>query len=320
MTPPPFEQIRIIGIVGAGAIGAGWAAHFLGKGLDVIAYDPMPDADRHIRKLVDRAWPTVEAHGLCDGADRARLRCVGTIAAAVAEADFVQESVPERHDLKREVIGEISRHARPDVVIASSTSHITVTEFQRDAHLPERVVLGHPCHPVYLLPFVEVCGGAMTDPGVVDWMHGFYRHRGHQPIIVRKDIQGYVVNRLQRALYAEAMRLYVDGVASTAEIDAGLHLGVGLRSALFGPFFARAIAAGESDPRKLYRWQRDNKITYPFEEGYPELSDSLIDTVVAEAEEQMAGHSVEELEAKRDAIIVGILALRKELGWPLESI
>ncbi|TGU45251.1 L-carnitine dehydrogenase [bacterium M00.F.Ca.ET.152.01.1.1] len=298
--------------MGAGIIGAGWATHFLARGLDVIAVDPSPGAEERMRRKIAHAWPAMEKKGLAEGASINRLRFQKTPDGAFCDVDFVQESTPELLDVKKAVISDISKAIRPDVVIASSASYLTATDIQQHCLNPKRLIVGHPFHPVYLLPLVEVVGGQRTAPKAVDWAMQFYAFWGHRPLHIRKEVLGHLGNRLQRALFAEAFRLVADEVATTEEVDAAMTDAAGLRLGLFGPFMTRAMAAGDAGPRTVVEWERTNKITFPCERDNPELTDALVDDLVAGMTHQINGRAIEDLEAARDAYLLELIKLRDQ--------
>ena len=213
------ETIRHVAIVGTGVIGASWATVFLARGLNVTATDPAPDAEAALRCVVAAQWPAMEKIGLAPGASPDRLRFAASLEAAVANAGFVQENGPERLDFKRDLFRQLDEAAPPDALLATSSSTITVSEFQDAcARHPDRVVLGHPFNPPHLIPLVEVAGGRMTSEQAVERALAFYRAAGKHPIRLWKEVRGHVANRLQAALWQEAFNLVVrNGVASVAK-------------------------------------------------------------------------------------------------------
>ena len=205
------DQARRVGIVGAGVIGGGWVLHYLRTGLDVDVYDPAPDARTDLLAMVEATWPLLDRMGLREGASPDRLSFHDSLAAAVADADVVQENAPENGPVKRRVLAEVDRAARPGVVIASSTSGFAMTMLQADCEHPERCVVGHPFNPPYLIPVVEVVGGKRTDPAAVDWLVRFYASTGKRPLRLSQEIPGFVGNRLQEAMWREALHMVAAG-------------------------------------------------------------------------------------------------------------
>lgn len=303
-------DVKTVGLVGAGTIGAGWATHFLAQGLDVIAVDPGAGAEERLRDKVARAWPAMERKGIAQGASMDRIRFQARLDSSFAEVDFVQESIPESLDGKRGLIRDISQSVGESVVIASSTSYLTASDLSVDCLKPDRFIIGHPFHPVYILPLVEVVGGSLTSKRTIDWAMEFYAHWGHRPLHCRNEILGHLGNRLQRALYAEAFRLVAEGVATTEEVDRAMTDAAGLRLGLTGPFMTRAMAMNDAGLRMIFEWQRSHKITFPCERDNPELTDPLIDRFVEQMTEQMDGRDVAELEKARDEYLVDLIKLR----------
>jgi len=201
------QAVERVAIVGAGVIGSGWAARFLAAGLDVVAWDPAPEAEAKTRASVALAWRSLERRGLAPGASQARLAFAPTIAQAVAEADFIQENAPEREALKQDLIASIDAAARPNAIVASSTSGLLPTVLAKKMRRPERLVVGHPFNPVYLLPLVEIVGGEKTSPASIEAATAFYRSLGMRPLPLRKEIEGFLADRLMEALWREALWL-----------------------------------------------------------------------------------------------------------------
>ncbi|MBC6416742.1 MAG: L-carnitine dehydrogenase, partial [Rhodospirillales bacterium] len=208
-----IEGIGTLAVVGTGVIGAGWATRCLAWGLDVVAHDPAPGAEARLRDAVARAWPAISQLGLAAGASQQRLRFSETLADAVGDADFIQESAPERIDLKRKIHAQIDAAAKPGALVASSSSGLLPTEIQADCSRPERVLIGHPFNPVYLLPLVELVAGEQTAPESIEKARAFYAGIGMHPLHVRKEVPAYLSDRLQEALWREYLHLVAEGVA-----------------------------------------------------------------------------------------------------------
>jgi carnitine 3-dehydrogenase len=308
MSEASAPPIRRVAIVGTGVIGGGWAARCLAQGLDVVAWDPAPGAEAALRAAVANAWPALERVGLATGAGMDRLQFAATIEAAVEQADFVQESAPEREDLKRRLLAGIDAVARPEVVIGSSSSGLLPTMIQADCRHPERVVIGHPFNPVYLLPLVEVLGGDATAPAAIERAMAFYRAIGMRPLHVRKEIPGYIADRLLEALWREALHLVNDGVATTAEIDDAIRFGAGLRWSFWGTCMIYHLAGGESGMRHMLE-QFGPALELPWTRLVaPELTDTLIDRMVSGTQAQAQGRSIKELERFRDDALISVMA------------
>ena len=306
---------KTIAIVGSGVIGAGWTARCLAYGLDVRACDPAPDAEIRLRDAIARAWPALAQAGLKPGADQKRLRFCADVVSCIAPADFVQENAPEREDLKQHLLAEIDAGTRPGVIIASSTSGLKPSSLQARCRHPERIIVGHPFNPVYLLPLVEVVGGAATSSQTIEKAQEFYRSIGMRPLHVRKEIEGFVADRLMEALWREALWLVEDGIATTEEIDAAVVYGCGLRWSLMGTFLTFHLAGGDAGMRHMLA-QFGPALKLPWTKLVaPELGDELIEKVVAGCEHQAARRTVKQLEQRRDAFLIKLLALVKDY-WP----
>ncbi len=308
------RPIEHVAVVGAGVIGSGWAARFLGAGLDVTAWDPSPDAAGKARASVEAAWPAMSRRGVAPGASPARLTFCASLEDCVAGADFVQENAPERESLKQDLLARIDA-ANPDAIVASSTSGLLPTILSAKMQRPERMLVGHPFNPVYLLPLVELVGGEKTAAATVDEAGAFYTSVGMRPLRVRKEIVGFVADRLMEALWREALWLVNDDIATTEEVDAAVVYGCGLRWALMGTFLTFHLAGGEGGMRHMLH-QFGPALKLPWTRLVaPELTEALIDKVADGCEAQAAGRSIRDLEARRDAFLVDLLALVQKY-WP----
>jgi carnitine 3-dehydrogenase len=309
-----------VGLVGGGVIGAGWAARFLTEGHDVAVYDPDPELGRKLEAVVAAARKARAALFPGDATAEGALSVAPSVEAAVAEADFVQESLPEREDLKQGVLKTIDGATRADVIVASSTSGLLPTRLQRAMARPERFVVGHPFNPVYLLPLVEVCGGERTSPATKEAAMAFYASVGMKPLHVRKEIDGFIADRLLEALWREALWLVNDGVATTEEIDDAIRYGAGLRWSFMGTFLIYRMAGGEAGMRHfLAQFGPALKLPWTKLEA-PELTDALIDRVAGQSDAQAAGASIRELEARRDACLVSVLEALRTQGFAAGAI
>jgi len=309
---PYITEIKTFAALGSGVIGSGWIARALAHGLDVIAWDPAPGAEAALRQRVANAWPALQKAGLAPGASQDRLKFVSTIEECVRDADFIQESAPERLELKLDVHARISAAAKPNAIIASSTSGLLPTEFYADATHPERCVVGHPFNPVYLLPLVEVVGGEKTDPAAVQAAISVYRSLSMRPLHVRKEVPGFIADRLLEALWREALHLVNDGVASTGEIDDAIRFGAGLRWSFMGTFLTYTLAGGNAGMRHFMA-QFGPALQLPWTYlPAPELTESLIDKVVEGTSEQQGDRSIAELERYRDDCLLAVLGAIKD--------
>jgi carnitine 3-dehydrogenase len=303
------DAVRTVTCVGTGVIGGGWVAHFLRRGYDVVAWDPGPGARERLAGLLDNAWPALGRLGLSEGASRDRLRWAETLEEALAGADFVQESSPEVLDAKRSLLAQIDKACDPGVVVASSTSGLLMTDMAVDCVNPGRFLVGHPFNPPYLIPLVEVCGGEQTDADAVDWADEFYTLAGKRSLKMDHEVSGFVGNRVQEALWREALHMVDSGQATVQQIDDSIAYGPGLRWAIMGPMLTFHLAGGPGGmghmldhfgPALLEPWTRLTA---------PELTTELRDKVVAGVEDEAGGRTVAQLEQKRDAFLVDLLLL-----------
>lgn len=300
-------QVRKFAALGVGVIGSGWVSRALAHGLDVIAWDPAPDAEEQLRKNVANAWPALERVGLAEGASKERLRFVETVEECVADADFIQESAPEREDLKLSLHERVSKAAKPEAIISSSTSGLLPTDFYANAKIPSRCIVGHPFNPVYLLPLVEVLGGEQTSEETLKAASTFYESIGMRPLRVRKEVPGFIADRLLEALWREALHLVNEGVATTGEIDDAIRFGAGVRWSFMGTFLTYTLAGGEAGMRHFMQ-QFGPALELPWTKLVaPKLTDELIDRVVEGTADQQGSHSIKQLERYRDDCITSVL-------------
>jgi len=309
---PAPDAVRTVAVIGTGVIGGGWVAHFLRTGHDVVAWDPGHDAAQRLSGLLDTAWPALERLGLHEGASRDRLRFTDDLENAVAEADFVQESSPEVLPAKVALLAAIDAGTRPGVVVGSSTSGFSMSDMAVGCATPGRFVVGHPFNPPYLIPLVEVVGGPGTDPGTLVWAEDFYTLTGKVCLTLDHEVPGFVGNRLQEALWREALHMIDSGQATVQQIEDSIVYGPGLRWALMGPILTFHLAGGPGGmahmldhfgPALLEPWTRLDS---------PSLTPELRDRVVSGAEKAAAGRTMPELQQRRDAFLVDLLLLREE--------
>jgi carnitine 3-dehydrogenase len=302
-------EVGRVGIVGSGVIGGGWALHFLAQGLDVIAFDPHPDAPGRMKRMLEAAWPSLEKLGLKPGASPDRLSFADRLEDAVREVDVVQESSPEVLDAKIEIFRQMDAAASPDTALLSSTSGLSMSDMQVECAHPERTVVGHPFNPPYLVPLVEVVGGAQTDPAVVDWAAAFYGHFGKRVVKLTKELPGFIACRLQEAMWREMLHMVANGEATVEDIDDAIVYGPGLRWAIMGPGMTFHVAGGEGGmahvldhfgPTLKWPWTRLEA---------PELTDELRRKMIEGCESEANGRSIDELIRERDDTLIDILKL-----------
>ena len=304
------KPIRRVAVVGAGVIGASWAAQYLARGLDVVATDPAPTAEANLRKYVDEAWEQLEEIGLSPGASRDRLSFTKDSQQALAKADLVQENGPERPDFKIKLFQEMDEATPVDSIIASSSSGITPSVMQSACRHPERVVVGHPFNPPHIVPLVEVVGGAKTSPEAIGHAMRFYASIGKKPIHLRKELPGHVANRLQAALYREMLSLIQQDVLSVEEADTAVSYGPGLRWAVMGQSLQWHLGGGAGGIKHFMEQLMDPLAAMMKTLGDPEVTPELKQTIVDGVMREAAGRSVDDLAREEDEVIIGLLRLR----------
>lgn len=298
-----------IAVIGTGVIGTGWIARLLAHGFDVRAWDPSPDFSERLTAEIERLWPILERKGLASDASRDRLAVENSLEAACAGARWVQESAPERIDVKRALHQRIDAATPSDAIVASSSSGLLPTEIQGDMAHPERFLIAHPFNPVYLLPLVELVGGQRTSATTIDDANTFCKEAGMRPLVVRREIEGYLSDRLQEAMWREILHLVNDGIASTDELDDAIVYGPGLRWALMGTCLTFHLAGGAGGMRHMLE-QFGPALELPWTKlEAPALNDVLIERMVAGTEKQAGDRSVEALESIRDEFLVELLEL-----------
>ncbi len=309
------DQVINVTSIGAGPIGAGWAAHFLARGYQVTAYIHDPSEENQFMSVVNTAWPCLVDLGLADGASLERLTITDDLNVATQDAQFIQESAPERMEIKQALYETLGQITAPEVVIASSTSGLTMTDIQMKSATPQRCVVGHPFNPPYLLPLVEVIGGDQTAAEALDWVMAFYHHAGKEPIRLKKEIPGFIATRLQEALWREALHMVANGEASPEDIDRALRFGPAPRMAIQGQCMAFHVACGAGGmATNLDQFGPALKLPWTRLEA-PELTQELRDAMVDGCNDMAAGKHFEDMAAERDRRIVAVL---KAANAPLE--
>jgi carnitine 3-dehydrogenase len=306
MYPEPLDVKRVASL-GAGPIGGGWTAHFLARGYDVNAYIHDPSERDALMAVVETAWISLTELGLSPGASRNRLRVTNSLAEALEDVDFIQESGPERLKVKQALYRSMGEIVPGNVVIGSSTSGLTMTEIAAECATPERCVIGHPFNPPYLLPLVEIIGGKQTDRAAVDWAAAFYKVAGKAPLVMKKEVPGFVATRLQEALWREALHMVANGEATPEDIDIALQNGPAPRMAVQGQCMAFHVACGEGGmatnldqfgPALKWPWTRLEA---------PELTAELRDRMVEGCNAMAKGRHFTDMAAERDRKIAAVL-------------
>jgi 3-hydroxyacyl-CoA dehydrogenase len=305
------KPIRRIAVIGTGVIGASWTALFLAKGLQVVATDIAPNAEASLRKFVETAWLALQRLGLSPEASQLNLKFTPALTQAVAGADLVQENGPERLDFKQKLYKQLDELLPSDVIIASSSSGLKMSDIQLGAvSHPERCVIGHPFNPPHVIPLVEIVGGAKTSEETIRRAEEFYTSIGKKTVRLKKELPGHVANRLQAALAREVYYLIAEDVLSAADVDTALSWGPGLRWGVMGNMMLNHLGGGSGGIEHFFA-----QFAGPMAASWkalgspvltPEVQKKLIDSVHAE----IGSRTIEELEADRDEVLFGLIELR----------
>jgi carnitine 3-dehydrogenase len=306
------KPIKRIAIVGAGVIGASWAAEYLARGFDVITTDPGPNAEANLRKYIDEAWKDLTNIGLSKGASRDRLTFTTDMKEALSKADFVQENGPERPDFKMNLFAQMDDAAPVDSIIASSSSGITPSVMQSKSKHPERILVGHPFNPPHIIPLVEVVGGTKTAPEAIQQAIVFYASIGKKPIHLKKELPGHVGNRLQAALYKEIMYLIQHDVLSVEDADVAVSYGPGPRWGVMGPSLQWHLGGGAGGIRHFMDHLMDPLAGMIKTLGTPDITPQLKQTIVEGVLREAGKRSVDELAQEENELLIGLLRSRAQ--------
>ncbi len=296
---------KTIGIVGSGVIGASWSALFLAAGHNVVNYDPDPDNAVKTNAYIAKAWQSLIELGLVrDGATHDAITYVDSAANAVRMADFVQESVPERLPIKLETYREIEPALPQGVIVATSSSGLLLKDMQDGWEDPSRLILGHPFNPPHLIPLVELLGNEKTADGVLDEAAMIYEDAGKETIRVLKEVPAHVANRLQAALWREAISLVAEGVASLEDVDKAVTAGPGLRWSVMGPHMLFSLGSGGGGIETFCERFGPSFHTWWASMGDVELTPEVIAMLKDGVSAEEAGRSFEALAAERDSKLI----------------
>jgi len=302
--------VRRIAIVGTGVIGSSWTAFYLARGFDVVATDPARSAEPDLRHYIDTAWPALAALGLSPKASPEHLDFTRDLRQAVSHADFIQESTPDREELKIRLFADMDAVAPADSIIASSSSLLTMSSMQSACKHPERCVIGHPFNLPHIIPLVEVTGGAKTSPETIQRTLAFYASIGKKPVHLRKELAGHAAGRMQAALYREMAHLIAQGVLDVTDADAAVCWGPGLRWGVMGPHLLLLLSSGQGRVDHFME-HLDGPMTASWKQlGNPELTPKLKQTILDGVLREIGNRSIEQLGRERDELLLGLLRLR----------
>jgi 3-hydroxyacyl-CoA dehydrogenase len=311
------KPIRRIAIIGTGVIGASWSALYLAKGLQVVATDIAPDAEAALKDFIEAAWPALTRLGLSSGASQSNLRFTPDLEQALVDVDLVQENGPERIDFKQKLYKQLDELLPPTVIIASSSSGLTMSEIQKGAEShPERCVIGHPFNPPHLIPLVEIVGGAKTSETTIQRAAEFYTAIGQQTVRVNKEMAGHVANRLQAAIAREVYYLVSEGIVSAADVDTALSWGPGLRWGIMGNMMLNHLGGGPGGIEHFFHQFAGPMSAWWKTLGSPELTPEVQKKLIASVHSEVGSHSIDELAAQRDEVLLGLIELRRKVAEP----
>jgi len=301
------DQVKRIAVLGAGTIGASWTAWFLSRGMEVSVFDPNPAAQDYVRGFIADAWPALGRLGMVATASAEAWHFHTQPRSAVRGVDFVQENAPERMEIKRLLYAEIDDSLPEHAILASSSSGLIMSELQQGLRAAPRYAIGHPFNPPHLIPLVEVVGGTQTLPETIAWCLDFYRHIGKQPILIRKEAPGHIANRLQAALWREAVNAVATGLASVEDVDTAISAGPGLRWAIMGPHMTLHLGGGQGGMAHMLEQFRPAFEAWWKTMGTPSLTPEVCQQLLAGVAAEAGGRGIGDLTRQRDALLVGLL-------------
>ena len=311
-----MKGIKAAGVIGAGVIGSGWIARLLLNGIDIFVYDPSKEAPKYVKKVINNAERAYKKLLTSNLPTKGKLLFSKSISEVAKSSALIIEAVPERLSIKQSAYEEIESSADKNLVIASSTSGILPSDLQAKMKHPERLLVAHPFNPVYLLPLVEVVGGAKTSKAAIEETSRIFTNIGMFPLHIKKEIPAFIADRLLESVWREALWLVNDDIATTEEIDDAIRYGFGLRWAQMGLFETYRLAGGEAGMRHFIS-QFGPCLEWPWTHlmDVPEFTDELIEKVSSQSDQQSGKFSIDELMEKRDDNLVDFLKVLKENQW-----
>tara|TARA_B100000530_G_scaffold195783_1_gene124531 strand:+ start:301 stop:1239 length:939 start_codon:yes stop_codon:yes gene_type:complete len=305
-------MIKKIAVIGTGVIGSGWIVRFLAHNKKVIAYDKDIRLKKKIIKEIKRTWPYVRKLFNKKKLKLKNFKYVTSIQEALKEADFVQECAPENYKLKTKLMEIIGKYSKPNVIISSSSSGLLPSRIYSKCKNPSRTIIAHPFNPVYMLPGVEIVPGKRTKKNFLKKAYKFYKSISMNPIMIKKELPGYLSDRLQEALWREALHIVNEGYASTKELDRAIEDGPGMRWSLMGTFLTFHLAGGNAGMKHMLE-QFGPALKLPWTKlKAPRLSNKLSNRVIAGTKKQARGKSVAEISKIRDEYLLNLQKMRKK--------
>lgn len=298
-------------VIGTGVIGASWCTLFLAKGLDVVATDISEGAEERLRAYIDNAWGAMEQLGLAEGASKSRLVFEKEMDKAIRDVDFIQENGPERIEFKRELYNKLDNVLDKNVIIASSSSGLTMSEIQKacDKH-PERCLIAHPFNPPHLIPLVELVGGEKTSTETIDRADTFYSALGKKTVRVNKEVPGHIANRLQAAICREVYHLVSNDIISAKDIDTALSWGPGLRWGTMGQLMLNHLGGGQGGIEHFFNQFTGPMLSWWATLGNPEMNEEEVQKIIASVHEETQDYSFDQLSEARDKMLLALLDIR----------
>ena len=305
-------MIKKVAVIGAGVIGTGWIIRFLAHNLKVVAYDKDIKLQKNIISELKRTWPYVKKLFNKKKLKIKNFKYVTSIEEALKDADFIQECAPENYKLKTNLMNIIGKHAKQNVIISSSSSGLLPSRIYSRCINPSRTIIAHPFNPVYMIPGVELVPGKKTKKNTLSKADRFYKSISMNPIILKKELPGYLSDRLQEALWREALHIVNEGYATTKDLDRAVEDGPGLRWSLMGTFLTFHLAGGKAGMKHMLE-QFGPALKLPWTKlKAPKLSKKLSSRVIIGTRKQAKGKSVEKLSIIRDEYLVNLQKLRKK--------
>jgi carnitine 3-dehydrogenase len=309
---PEPGAVTTVGVLGTGVIGSSWAIHFLRQGLDVIAWDQAPGAEQRLRQKIEEKWPAMIQLGLSEGASPQRMQFAPSLEHLCQQVEFIQESTPEELSAKQAVFAQLDEITPPWVVISSSTSGLLMTDIQQQCTHPQRTLVCHPFNPPYLVPFCEVVGGEKTDPALVDWAAEFFELNGKKVAKMNRELPGFIGNRLQDAMWREALHMVANGECSVEDIDKSIAYGPGLRWAIMGPCMNMALCGGDGGMKRMLDHFGPSLLEPWTRLEAPPLTDKLYQDMIDGFEASTHGRSMSELATELDDCLIKIIKVLEE--------
>ncbi len=307
--PTPINKIAIIG---TGVIGSGWTLRLLAKKKEVYVFDPNLKQEKFLLDEIKRTTKSLKSFYKTSTVSTKKLFFKKSIKEAVKDADLIQENGPENEKIKKKIVKEISKWSKPNAIIASSSSGLLPTKIQSACKNPARFIIAHPFNPVYLLPLVELVKGKKTKNNFIKKSEIFYRSLGMQPLIVKKEIEGYLSDRLQESMWRESLHIINENLASTDDLDKAIIHGPGLRWSLMGTFLTFHLAGGKLGMRHMLK-QFGPALKLPWTKlKAPKLTKKLSNRIIKGAKKQSKGKSIKELTTIRDNFLIDLLKLKNK--------